>query len=49
MDDRKNKKKFIIPEAEKIDFVNDDIITESLTESGESAGWEVPGGTDWWG
>lgn len=47
MDDKKNKKKFIVPEAETIDFINEDIITTSLTESGEAAGWSAPGG-DWW-
>ena len=47
MDDKKKTKKFIVPEAETIGFVNEDIITESLTESGEEAGWSAPG-TDWW-
>ena len=46
MDDKKNKKKFIIPEAEKVNFVNEDIITTSLTENG-TADWDE-GGRDWW-
>ena len=41
MDDKKKKKKFIIPEAEIIEFKNDDIITLS---TGETANWE---GEEW--
>ena len=29
MDDKKNKKKYVIPEAELVDFANNDIITVS--------------------
>ena len=39
MDDKKNKKKFTIPEVEKVDFINEDIITTSLIEDG-IAGWD---------
>ena len=39
MDDKKNKKKFAIPEAEMLDFVNEDIITTSLVEDG-TAEWD---------
>lgn len=36
MDD---KKKYVIPEAVVVDFVNEDIITESLTAYDEYSGW----------
>ena len=39
MDDKK-KKKYVIPEAEVLDFVNDDIVTVS-DDSGE---WWMGGG-----
>ena len=42
MDDK--KKKYVVPEAEVVDFVTEDIITESLA-SGEQA--EMTGGV--WG
>ena len=38
MDDKKNKKKFIIPEAEIVELSNGDIITMSTTD--EEAGWD---------
>ena len=41
MDDK--KKKFIAPEADVLDFANDDIITLS---AGETAGWNDGG--EWW-
>ena len=34
MDDKKKKKKFIIPEAEVIEFNNNDIITLSMGVNG---------------
>ena len=37
MDDK--KKKYVIPEAEIVDFVNDDIITKSIEEDG-AADWD---------
>ena len=43
MDDKKKNKKYIIPEAEVIDFKVDDIILTSLTR-GETAGF---GDEDW--
>ena len=36
------KKKYAKPEAEIVDFVNEDIITESLTNDG-NAGWGATG------
>ena len=41
MDDKK-KKKYMIPEAEIVDFSSEDIITASLTYDSEDAeaGWE---------
>ena len=42
MDDK--KKKFIIPEAEVIEFTNDDIITRS-----GNADWEEDGNWEDWG
>ena len=33
------KKKYVIPEAEVVDFAAEDIITESLTDGG-TAGWD---------
>lgn len=41
MDDKK-KKKYVIPEAEILDFANDDIITLSGAETAE---W---GEGEWW-
>ena len=41
MDDK--KKKFIVPEAEILDFATDDIITLS---AGDTATWG--GGEEWW-
>lgn len=43
MDDK--KKKYTKPEADVVDFKNDDIITESLTNGGEDPGFGV--GEDW--
>lgn len=40
MDDKKNKKEFINPDAEIVDFTDEDIITMSV---GGTAGW---GGED---
>ena len=34
MDDKKNKKKYIIPEAEIVEFVGNDIITMSSDDDG---------------
>ena len=42
MDDKK-KKRYVIPEAEILDFANDDIITLS---SGDTATWNDGG--EWW-
>ena len=42
MDDK--KKKYEKPEAEVLDFANDDIITKSLTDGGEDPGYT---GEDW--
>ena len=42
MDDKK-KKKYVIPEAEILDFANDDIITLSGDETAE---WGE--GAEWW-
>ena len=42
MDDKK-KKKYVIPEAEVVNFADDDIITLS---SGDTASWGD--GTEWW-
>ena len=39
-------KKFVMPEAEIIDFVTDDIITKSLTDGGEAA-WDNGFGEDY--
>ena len=41
MDDK--KKKFIVPEADILEFANDDIITMS---AGDTAEWT--GGEEWW-
>ena len=38
MDDKKNKKRFTIPEAELVDFANDDIITTSVLSFGNTLG-----------
>lgn len=46
MGDKKNKKRFIVPEAEIVNFVNDDIITASLTANG-TADWDE-GDKDLW-
>ena len=44
MDDK--KKKYVQPEAEVVNFKNDDIITESLTVEGV-AGWDNGTGEDY--
>ncbi len=41
MDDKKNKK-YTKPEAEVVDFVYEDIITDSLNDAG-IAGWDADG------
>lgn len=33
------KKKYVLPEADVVDFTNEDIITESLTAYDEYNGW----------
>ena len=43
MDDK--KKKFVIPDAEVVDFAMEDIITESLMKGGEFG--DVWTGEDW--
>ena len=43
MDDK--KKKYLKPEAEIVDYVDEDIITKSLTDGGEDPGFGV--GEDW--
>ena len=43
MDDKK-KKKYVIPEAEILDFANDDIIT--LSTGADEATWGD--GAEWW-
>ena len=40
------KKKFIIPDAEVIEFVNDDIITESLVDGADLFDFESEGDGD---
>lgn len=42
MDDKK-KKKYVVPEAEVLDFANDDIIALS---NDDTATWND--GTEWW-
>ena len=39
-------KKFVMPEAEIVDFAAEDIITESLTDAG-TAGWDNGFGEDY--
>lgn len=46
MDEKKNKKVFATPEAEVVDFINEDIITTSLNEAGTAA-WEDGEGEDY--
>lgn len=41
------KKKFIIPEAEIIDFISDDIVTTSGLTPGEEGAWTGQDGDDW--
>ncbi len=38
MDDKKNKKKYVDPKAELVDFVDEDIITLSLGTDGGIGG-----------
>lgn len=44
------KKKYIVPEAELVAFLNVDIITESLEDGGEATGeWsDNNNAEDWW-
>ena len=45
MDDK--KKKYVIPKAEIVDFVNEDIITTSGLEEAATAGWDITEGEDY--
>ena len=46
MNDKK-KKKYVVPEAEILDFANDDIVTVSADT--ESGGWNTDNNTEsWW-
>ena len=45
------KKKYVVPKAELVAFLDVDIITESLTDGGEAVGgWSTnDNGENWWG
>ncbi len=47
MNDKKKKKEYVIPEADLVEFANDDIITVSAGT--ETAGWNTDNNTEtWW-